>query len=223
MKKLCIFLLITVSSVFSNSYTAYSLLTGENSFTFSPSFHSSKVGQVRSTGSSVSLSYGVIDELDFQYELGSDWSEGAYKPYWSSMIRGAFYRGNIIAFEFDAASSSLQYHLNLQGYHYDLVVNAVISAEYEDFEKVSTWGIFSIARKFGIESSIFCEVVPGYYSGSGCPINGWDRTEGVGLDVVPGICFLVRDVSFSAAVPVYDVLSTPTATLGLKATFLLVR
>ena len=94
---------------------------------------------------------------------------------------------------------------------------------YETPEKVSEWAILCPFLKVGTGNDIFCEVNPGYYSQDGEFSNFWLREKGFGLDIIPGVGFTIRDVLFSAAVPIYDVTNNPSVAFGVWAFFAITK
>ena len=218
MKKFTLSALIVLISIFSllaESYTAYPIMTGKNTLGINPFVYAATEEGFKSTGTDLNLSYGIYDNLDFWYSLSIADTNGAfYSSTWSYMARYDLYKGHILALKSTPATLSLQYHKNFQSTDFNLQVNGAVQTTYNDVEDLSAWAVVCPVYKHSEILDFYCEVNPGYYAKDGEFTNFWAREEGFGLDVTPGVGFIVKDVFFSIAAPIYDVTNDPTVTFG---------
>jgi hypothetical protein len=199
-------------------------MTGKNTLALNPFFYTSTVDGFRTTGSDLLIAYGITDQLDFWYDIGVIDTNGShFISAWSTMVRYDVYKGNILAFKTSSSAASLQYHVTLENNLFGFQFNGVVQSLFKDKENLSAWSVVCPLFKFATGCDVFCEVNPGYYAQDNEFINYWVRPKGFGLDVVPGIGFMIRDAIFSVAVPVYDITNKPTATLGAWIFFSLTK
>jgi hypothetical protein len=221
MKKFLVVALISLtvlaSSAFSYSYTAFSLMSGDNTLCVNPFVFADGTGFV---GTDLLVSYGMTEKSDIWLSYYQDNMGGNN---FSLMARYDIKNSNILALKADPSAFSLQYHTIKENDKFGFQANAAIQLGYEYMDKPAIYAVLAPLIKLGSTGiDVFCEVNPGYYSQDGDFANLWERPEGFGLDVVPGIGVTVGDALISLSAPIYDVTNEPTPTFGAWVFFAIV-
>lgn len=209
--RISVCILAVVTLAFSYSYTAYGLMTGDNTLAVSPYFYGNNSG---SFGSRLNLAYGVSDDFDIWISYAQD-NDGFYgESNFSAMARYNLGCSFIIAAEANPENASIQNHFIWENYWFAIQSNLSVVLDYKKFRDFSVHGVVSPVFKLGITGlDIYCEVSPGYYS-SQSVINSYPRTKGFGLDLTVGLGVTIKDVLLSIAMPVYDITNDPKPSLG---------
>ena len=201
------------SSVFSYSYNAFSISTGEKTLILNPYFAADGLGGY---ANELFLAYGVTDKIDIWSDINMYPSNGMISVDFSTMVRYDIGKSNIIACRFGPKYVSPQYHLTLENDAFAFQANIVAQVSYDHYKDPAFYGILCpVVKLFGGNMDIFCEVNPGYYMFNLDIANLWPRPEGFGLDIVPGIGFAIKDALFSVSCPIYDVTNDASPTFGM--------
>lgn len=208
MLKQLMVILISVSSLFAYSYTAFPPITGKETFAVNPAFFADKKN---SGGMELFLYYGLTDKLDI---CPSILVTNGYSNF-SGMLRYDFGNSKILSVKGNASSVIPQFTISLENDLLYLQGSVASQITYDYADKPAFYGIVCPGIKLFKLFDLFCEVNPGYYNQDGDFANCALRTEGFGLDVVPGIGFGIGKVLFSIAIPIYNVNNDATPTFGM--------
>ena len=193
------------TSVLSYSYSAFSLMTGDNTLAINPYIFADGSGGV---GTELFLAYGISDKADIWL---SYYSDNTSENDFSIMARYDIKNANIIALKTSPSSASLQYHMIKENNKFAFQANAVVSFNYANMTKPDITTVLAPVVKIGSTGfDLFCEVNPAFYA-----------VEDFGLDIVPGIGITIADVLVTFAAPIYDVTKNATPTFGAWAFFAL--
>jgi hypothetical protein len=213
LKSIFLIALFCCASVFSYSYTAFSITTGEETFALNPFLYADCEGGV---GSELFLSYGITDKLDIWTDISFFQADGFTATDFSTMLRYDIWKSNILAVRVSPWYVSPQYHFSWENELWGFQANIAAQVTYDTYRDPAVYGIFCPHIKlFQGNMLLFTEVNPGYYMKEGDFANLAIREEGFGMDIVPGIGFGIRETLFSIACPIYNVTTDATPTFGM--------
>jgi len=191
------------TSVFSYSYSAFSLMTGDNTFALNPYIFADGTGYV---GTELFLAYGITDKADIWLSYYQDNDQVSD---FSLMARYDIKNSNILALRASPSSASIQYHTIKENNNFAFQGNAAVKFSYNSVKTPDITTVIAPVVKIGTTGiDVFCEVNPNVFG-----------LESFGLDIVPGVGFSIGGALFTIAAPVYDVTNDPTPTFGAWAFF----
>jgi hypothetical protein len=222
MRILGLLLICFCANAFSYSFSAYPISSGKGNFIVNPALYADGTGFV---GNDLNLAYGITDKFDVWSTISVGNTDFISTTTFRTMLRYDLGGNNILACVLGNNYVSPQYHLVKENKLAGLQFNAAGKFNYSDMKNPSAYAIVSpLVKVFGgvfdlllqtIYMDAFCEVNPGYYAKGGDFANCWARTEGFGLDVVPGIGIGFENSLISIACPIYDVNHKATPTFGI--------
>lgn len=188
------------STGFSYSYSAFSMMTGKNTFAVNPYVFGDGTGYV---GQELFLAYGLTDKADIWSSLYID-NDGIVD--FSAMLRYDLTGKNtILALRANGTYVSPQFHWIWENDKVALQANLSATFNYDAMDKPDIKSVLCpVVKIAGGLVDVFCEVNPGYSIGA----------ESFGLDVVPGVGFAVGSTLFSIACPIMDITNDATLTFG---------
>jgi hypothetical protein len=195
-----------MSSAFSYSYTAYSLMTGDNTLALNPYVFADGTGYV---GTDLLVSYGITNKCDMFF---SYYMDNKSLNDFSIMARYDLKRANILALKASPSAASIQYHTIKENNKFAFQANASLSFNYDNMKKPDISAVVAPVVKIGTTGfDVYCEVNPSLYG-----------TNKFSLDVIPGVGVTVKDVLLSISMPVYDVINSRSPSFGMWAFFTIV-
>jgi hypothetical protein len=194
---------VFVFSSYPYSYSAFSLMTGDNTFAVNPYVFADGTGYV---GSELYLAYGLSDKADIFFSYYTD--NRSYNDF-SVMARYDFKNSNIAALSASPSSASIQYHTIKENDRFAIQGNISLSFNYSDMKRPDITTVIAPVIKLGSTGvDFFCEVNPALYS-----------TNTFALDLVPGVGFTISDALFTIAAPIQNISNKASITFGAWAFF----
>jgi hypothetical protein len=214
LKGLILAVCIYASSIFSYSYTAFPIMTPENTLALNPFIYFNGTG---AAGQDVFLSYGILANLDIWSQVSTviDTMSVFYADF-SAMVRYDLGKSNILALRVNQKWITPQYHMAIENDKVGFQGNLAAQISYDTYKDPAFYAVLCpLVKLFGGKMDIFAEVNPGYYMTNGDFANLWERPEGFGLDIVPGVGVSLGKTLISIACPIYDVTNNATPTFGM--------
>lgn len=213
LKSLILAVCLYATSIFSYSYTAFPIMTPENTMILNPFIYFDGKG---TAGQDVFLSYGVLSNLDVWSQVST---VSGNSVDFSAMVRYDLGKSNILALRVNPKWIAPQYHMAIENDKIGFQGNLAAQISFDYYKDPAIYAILCpLVKLFGGKMDIFVEVNPGYYQFQGIDmlINLWlNRPEGFGLDVVPGVGISLGKSLFSISCPIYDVTNDATPTFGM--------
>lgn len=212
-KSIILAVCLYATSLFSYSYTCFSISTGEETLALNPYLYADGKGAV---GNDLFLAYGITNRLDIWSHVSLFNSDGSNVTDFSTMLRFDIGKSNIIAVRVSPWYVSPQYHFSWENDVWGFQANIAAQVAYDYTEDPAVYGIFCPHIKFFQGNfDFFVEVSPGYYQFEGDFANCAVRKEGFDLDITPGIGFGIMETLFSIACPIYNVTTDAAPTFGM--------
>jgi len=214
LKSLILAVCIYATSIFSYSYTAFPIMTPENTMVLNPFIYFDGTG---AAGQDVFLSYGVLSNLDIWSQVSTaSYPDGSTPVDFSAMLRYDLGKSNILALRVNPKWIAPQYHMAIENDKVGFQGNLAAQVSFDYYKDPAIYAILCpLVKIFGGKLDIFAEVNPGYYMMEGDFANLWVRPEGFGLDIVPGVGVSLGKSLFSVSCPIYDVTNDATPTFGM--------
>jgi len=217
LKGLILAVCIYSSSIFSYSYTAFPIMTPENTLALNPFIYFDGTG---AAGQDVFLSYGILANLDIWSQVSTvTIPELGTVADFSAMVRYDLGKSNILALRVNQWYIAPQYHFAIENDCLGFQANVAAQIALEYYKDPAFYAILCpLVKIFGGKMDIFAEINPGYYQfqGTDRSINLMpNRPEGFGLDIVPGIGISLGKTLVSIACPIYNVTNDATPTFGM--------
>src|SRR4030042_3123884 len=204
---------LSVSSIFSYSYTAFPLLTGEKTLVLNPFLYFDGTGAV---GNDIFLSYGLTSKMDIWSQVSMFKTKEGTSVDFSTMLRYDLGKTNILAVRASQWYVAPQYHFSIENDKVGFQANVAAQIAFDYPKDPAFYAVLSpLVKLFGGKMNIFAEINPGYYMMDGDFANLAIRPEGFGLDVVPGIGLSIGSTLVSIACPIYNITTDATPTFGM--------
>lgn len=127
LKALIIAVFLYASSIFSYSYTAFSISTGDQTFVLNPYFFADGANGY---GSELFLAYGINSKIDIWSDVSFFQTEGITFTDFSSMVRYDLGKSNILAVRVSPWYVSPQYHLTIENEVFAFQANVAAQFAY---------------------------------------------------------------------------------------------
>lgn len=214
-KSLILAVCLSVSSAFSYSYTAFPLLTGEKTLVLNPFLYFDGTGAV---GNDIFLSYGLTSKMDIWSQVSMFKTKEGTSVDFSTMLRYDLGKTNILAVRASQWYVAPQYHFSIENDKAGFQANVAAQIAFDYYKDPAFYAVLCpLVKLFKGKMDVFAEINLGYYQfqGENAPINLWVRSEGFGLDIVPGVGLSIGSTLVSIACPIYNITTDATPTFGM--------
>lgn len=212
MVKSLLLICLSVSTIFSYSYTAIGSMAGDKTFVLNPYLYFDGSGAV---GEDIYLVYGMTANTDIWSHISMVKTATGTTVDFSAMVRYDLGKNNIVVLRGSQWYVSPQYHFLWENNRFGFQANAAVQVAYDYYKEPAIYAVLSPIVKLFKGIDVFIEFNPGYYMHDGDYANSSVREKGFEFDLTGGIGFPIGRTSFSLSCPIYNVRTNPTPTFGM--------
>lgn len=188
MIKSLLLICLSISTIFSYSYTAIGPIAGDKKFILNPFLYFDGSGDV---GEDIFLVYGMTANTDIWSHISLFKTTEGTTVDFSAMVRYDLGKNNILVLRGSQWYVAPQYHFLWENNHFGFQANVVTQIAFDYYKEPAFYAVLSpLIKIFNTGIDIFAEFNPGYYMHDGDFANLAVRSKGFEFDLTGGIVSL---------------------------------